>query len=59
MNIVISDPKTKKAYSKKIEDPKPFLNKKIGETINLTIIGLDGFEGKITGGSDKEGFPMK
>lgn len=59
MNIVISDPKTKKAYSKKMDGvPAPFLNQKMGSVVRLDEIGLQGFEAKITGGSDKEGFPM-
>lgn len=58
MNIVVSDPKTSKAYSKKTDEPV-FLNKKIGDEVQLSIIGLEGYTGKITGGSDKNGFPMK
>ncbi len=59
MKIVISDPKTGKAYSKKIDSPATFANKRIGETVELGQIGLDGYEAKISGGSDKQGFPMK
>ena len=58
MNIVVSDPKTGKAFSKKTED-SVFLNKAIGEEVDLSVIGLSGFKAKITGGSDKQGFPMK
>ncbi|MBI4043247.1 MAG: 30S ribosomal protein S6e [Candidatus Diapherotrites archaeon] len=57
MNIVVSDPKTRKAYTVKSEKPV-YVNKRMGEKVDLKAIGLDGFEGKITGGSDKEGFPM-
>ncbi|HLC92577.1 MAG TPA: S6e family ribosomal protein [archaeon] len=59
MNIVVSDPKTRKAYSKKIDNPAIFVGKKIGESVELGLMGLDGYTAKITGGSDKEGFPMK
>ncbi len=59
MNIVVSDPKTRKAYSKKIDNPAIFLNRKIGDKVELGLAGLDGYEAEITGGSDKEGFPMK
>ena len=59
MNIVVSDPKTRKAYSKKIDNPAIFIGKKVGESVELGLIGLDGYTAKITGGSDKEGFPMK
>ncbi len=59
MNIVISDPKTGKAYGKKIETTALLLNKKIGEEVKLDSIGLEGYTAKITGGSDKQGFPMR
>ena len=58
MNIVVSDPKTGKAYSKKLEKAA-FLNKEIGEEVPLEEAGLKGFKGFITGGSDNDGFPMK
>ncbi len=58
MNIVISDKESGKAYSKKIDDAVLFLNKKIGDNISLSSIGLQGYEAKITGGSDLQGFPM-
>ncbi|MCX8190333.1 MAG: 30S ribosomal protein S6e [Candidatus Diapherotrites archaeon] len=58
MNIVISDPKTRKAYN--INFPKPvFLGKKIGSEVELDVLNLKGYKAKITGGSDKCGFPMK
>lgn len=59
MKIVISDPKTGKAYSKKIDSPAAFANKRIGENVELGHIGLEGYEAKISGGSDKQGFPMR
>ncbi|MDO8624973.1 MAG: S6e family ribosomal protein [Candidatus Diapherotrites archaeon] len=59
MNIVVSNPKTSKAVSKKVEGvPAIFLNKRISETVSLDEIGLDGYTARITGGSDKDGFPM-
>ena len=58
MKLVISDRKTGKAYNKKTEEPA-FLNKKVGEEVDLGTVGLPGFKAKITGGSDKQGFPMK
>lgn len=57
MNIVVSDPETRKAYSKKMEKPA-YVGKKIKDKINLGEIGLEGYEGIITGGSDKDGIPM-
>jgi len=58
MKLVISDKKTGKAYNKKTEEPV-FLNKKIGEEVDLGSVGMTGFKAKIRGGSDKQGFPMK
>ena len=57
MKFVVSDPKSGKAYSAKSEEDL-FTGKKIGETVKLDEIGLTGFEAVITGGSDKQGFPM-
>ncbi len=37
----------------------PIFGKKIGETFSGEFLGLDGYELKITGGSDKDGFPMR
>ena len=59
MNIVVSDPKTRKAYSKKIDNPVIFIGKKIGEEVELGLAGLEGYTALITGGSDKQGFPMR
>ncbi|MEK6970470.1 MAG: 30S ribosomal protein S6e [archaeon] len=58
MNIVVSDPKTRKAYAKKLETT-PFVGKKIGQEVDLAEVGLDGYKGIITGGSDKTGTPMR
>ena len=57
MKFVISDTKSGKAYSASSNDDL-FIGKKMGETVKLDEIGLTGFEAEITGGSDKDGFPM-
>jgi len=57
MKIVVSDQKTGKAYMASPEQ-ELFVGKKLGEIIKLDEIGLAGYEAKITGGSDKDGFPM-
>ncbi len=41
------------------ENPEQILGTKIGETFSGNIIGLDGYELEVTGGSDKDGFPMR
>lgn len=57
MNIVISDPKTRRAYAKAVET-MPFQGKKLGDEVDLSELGLDGYKGVLTGGSDKTGTPM-
>jgi len=47
-----------KAKSIEIKDPKLFLGLKIGDVIDGKLIGLEG-KIRITGGSDKSGFPMR
>jgi small subunit ribosomal protein S6e len=37
----------------------PLIGKKIGDTVDGTILGLPGCKVQITGGSDKDGFPMR
>src|SRR3989339_503479 len=59
MNIVVSDPKTRKAYSKKVDNAAMFNSKKVGEEVELGLVGLEGYAAKITGGSDKQGFAIK
>ncbi len=58
LKVVIGDPKTGKSYQKVLED-NSFTNKKVGDSINGSDIGLAGFELKITGGSDKSGCPIR
>ncbi len=58
--VVISDPKTRKAYQKEMEQGQTgLLGKKLGDKVPGNHLGLPGFELEITGGSDKEGFPMR
>ena len=38
---------------------QPLLSKRIGEAIDGTAIGLQGMKLEITGGSDKDGYPMR
>ncbi len=47
-----------KSLQKEI-DSKMVYGKKIGEKINGNLVELENYELQITGGSDKQGFPMK
>ena len=56
--FVISD--GKKSYQiEKDQKDAPVLGKQIGETLDAGFLGMDGYELQITGGSDKDGFPMR
>ncbi|NIM47533.1 MAG: 30S ribosomal protein S6e, partial [Candidatus Aenigmarchaeota archaeon] len=56
--IVISEPKSRKAWQIEKDAPS-FIGKKIGDKFDGSLIGLSGFTLQITGGSDKDGFPMR
>lgn len=58
--IVVSDPESRKAYQIEIDQATApqLIGKKIGDTIDGAAIGLPGYELQITGGTDKDGFPM-
>jgi len=54
--FVISD--KEKSYQTE-KDLGIIVGKKIGDNFNGDVIGLNGYVLEITGGSDKEGFPMR
>lgn len=58
VKIVISDPKTRKAWQVEKEAPS-LMGMKIGDSFDGSVLGLSGFSLQITGGSDREGFPMR
>ena len=55
--IVVSD--NAETYQVEVEDAKQMINLSIGDEFDGVIIGLPGYSLKITGGSDKNGFPMR
>ncbi len=56
--LVVSDPKTRKSYQKEVGE-EGLIGKKIGEKLSGEVVGLQGYELELTGGSDKDGFPMR
>jgi len=56
--IVISEPKTRKSWQIERDIPS-LIGLKIGDKFEGSSIGLSGFTLQITGGSDKDGFPMR
>lgn len=61
VKLIVSDPVAKKAYQVEISEEKArsLIGHRIGETVNGDALGLRGYEVLITGGSDKDGFPMR
>ena len=55
--VVVSD--KAETYQIEAEDAKQIVNLSIGDEFDGDIIGLPGYSLKITGGSDKNGFPMR
>jgi len=58
---VISDPKDGKSYQVPVagHHANSLIGKKIGDIVDGIFVGLPGYKLKITGGSDKDGFPMR
>lgn len=58
--VVIADPKTGKSTSVELKDQQaqPLVGLKIGDEVDGSLLGLQG-KLKLTGGSDKAGFPMR
>jgi len=59
--VIVSDPETGKSQSIELEGNQavPLIGRKIGEIIDGTTVKLSGYKLQITGGSDKDGFPMR
>jgi small subunit ribosomal protein S6e len=57
--LVISE--KEKSLARTVGDPQAagFLGKRIGETIGGELIGATGYTFRITGGTDKSGFPLR
>ncbi|TET65932.1 30S ribosomal protein S6e [Candidatus Bathyarchaeota archaeon] len=59
--IIISDPDSGTSKTVELEENRtvPLIGRKLGEVLDGTIVGLTGHKLQITGGSDKDGFPMR
>jgi small subunit ribosomal protein S6e len=59
--IVVSDSKTAQAYQVTVTGAaaSKIIGKNIGDTISGDIAGLAGYTLKLTGGTDKDGFPIR
>ena len=61
MKLVVSDPKTGKTYQAEIakESEGSVSGLKIGDQLDGGVAGAAGYKLEITGGSDKDGIPMR
>jgi small subunit ribosomal protein S6e len=59
--LIVSDPKTKTSKAASLEGTKAqaLVGKSIGEEIDGKLLGLGNVKLKITGGTDKDGVPMR
>ncbi len=59
--IIISDPEAGTSKMVELEETRalPLIGRKVGEVIDGSIVGQSGYKAQITGGSDKDGFPMR
>lgn len=59
--ITVSDSKTAQAYQITVTgaSANKIIGKNIGDTISGDVAGLSGYTLKLTGGTDKDGFPMR
>ena len=58
---IISDPDSGTSKTVELEENRsiPLIGRKIHEVIDGAVVGLSGYKVQITGGSDKDGFPMR
>jgi len=59
--VVVSDPETGKSYQVEAREPeaRKLIGLRIGDTVGGEVVGLQGYELQITGGTDRDGFPMR
>ncbi len=59
MKVTISNPDDGEAYQIETDEISSLMGLKIGENFDATPIGISGYSLEITGGSTKEGVPMR
>ena len=59
--LIIADPETGTTEKLELEDERmtPLVGRRIGETIDGTVANLAGYRLQLTGGTDKDGIPMR
>ncbi|MEM3421087.1 MAG: 30S ribosomal protein S6e [Candidatus Hadarchaeum sp.] len=59
--MVVADPKTGRSYKLEAREPeaRKLIGFRIGDKFDGGVVGLPGYELQITGGTDRDGFPMR
>lgn len=59
--VIVSDPEAGTSKIVELEEARatPLISKRIGEILDGAIVDLPGHKIQVTGGSDKDGFPMR
>jgi len=59
--VIVSDPEEGKSKVVELEESRatPLIGRRIGEIMDGSVVDLPGQKVQITGGSDKDGFPMR
>ncbi len=59
--VIVSDPAESKSKVVELEGARavPLIGRRLGETIDGSVVGMSGMKLQIRGGSDKDGFPMR
>jgi len=59
--VIVSDPEEGKSKVVELEGARavPLISRRLGETVDGSVVGMSGRKLQITGGSDKDGFPMR
>jgi len=59
--VIVSDPEEGKSKVVELEGARavPLIGRRLGEAVDGSVFGMSGRKLQITGGSDKDGFPMR
>jgi len=59
--VIISDPEAGTSKVVELEETHavPLIGRRLGEVVDGSMVGLSGHKVQVTGGSDKDGFPMR
>jgi len=59
--IIVSDPSTSKSKVVELDGARavPLIGRRLGESVDGSAVGMPGLKLQVTGGSDRDGFPMR